>query len=136
MGGWAVRVEAWEGEVWKAEWVVRAAHGSWVDRGGVSKPCHPPTPFRAGHRGGEGCLWSPQAPFYFEEVSDLSLRAVAAHCSGLRRALALRPCSALQHSCASHHSAELDVAPAAACHSACLLLGHLQMPARLPPASP
>lgn len=36
-----------------------------------------------GHRGGEDCMYNPQAPFYLDEVTDAGLRALAQHCPRL-----------------------------------------------------
>lgn len=51
-----------------------------------------PSSARAGHRGGEECLFNPHAPFFLEDVTDGGLRAVAQHCTRLRR-LGLLRCS-------------------------------------------
>lgn len=38
----------------------------------------------SGHRGGDDCMLHPQAPFYLEDVTDASLRALAQHCPCLK----------------------------------------------------
>jgi hypothetical protein len=45
-----------------------------------------------GHRGGEDCMYNPQAPFYLDDVTDAGLRALAQHCPRLGR-LGLLRCS-------------------------------------------